>query len=276
MTARAGLGFLLLAGRWAVCSRPRCRTSGSRNLSYIGLFTIVAWAWCCWTGVGGADLLSGPGRPSSVASGRTTATSGSVHGHLALAGVVRGHHHRRRGLVRALLTLRMSGTTAAHKTIAWALALYTPFSATSGSGQPGITSIGHPAVHRRAVTRRRVSLPPHLGCAVLIAAAGSLLDSRPGRAIRAPLALMRAMGYSFLARSRSSSSPLLAAFPGWLYAHFQRFVSPRPRQGIEYLFMAVVGGVGHVWGPSRVATVIKLLEDGSGDWLPLHRQSGSY
>ncbi len=40
---------------------------------------------------------------------------------------------------------------------------------------------------------------------------------------------------------------LLAALSGWLYAHMQRFVNPTPFNlniGIEYLFMAVVGGCG--------------------------------
>ena len=44
---------------------------------------------------------------------------------------------------------------------------------------------------------------------------------------------------------------LLASVSGWLYAHLQRFVNPTPfglPQGIEYLFMAVVGGAGSVWG----------------------------
>jgi ABC-type branched-subunit amino acid transport system permease subunit len=44
---------------------------------------------------------------------------------------------------------------------------------------------------------------------------------------------------------------LACAVSGWLYAHMQRFVNPTPFNlniGIEYLFMAVVGGAGHVWG----------------------------
>ena len=57
---------------------------------------------------------------------------------------------------------------------------------------------------------------------------------------------------------------LLAGVSGWLYAHFQRTVNPSPfglNVGIEYLFMAVIGGVGHVWGAIVGATVVKLLED---------------
>ncbi len=56
---------------------------------------------------------------------------------------------------------------------------------------------------------------------------------------------------------------LLAAMSGWLYAHMQRFVNPSPFNlniGIEYLFMAVVGGAGHLWGAVLGATVITLLK----------------
>ena len=56
---------------------------------------------------------------------------------------------------------------------------------------------------------------------------------------------------------------LLAAISGWLFAHFQRTVNPTPfglNKGIEYLFMAVLGGVGHVWGAFLGAGVVQLAE----------------
>jgi len=58
----------------------------------------------------------------------------------------------------------------------------------------------------------------------------------------------------------------MACASGWLYAHMQRFVSPTPfalHQGIEYLFMAVVGGAGYVWGALLGAVVIAV----SKQWL---------
>ncbi|MEJ5198652.1 MAG: hypothetical protein WHX53_06990, partial [Anaerolineae bacterium] len=64
---------------------------------------------------------------------------------------------------------------------------------------------------------------------------------------------------------------LLAALSGWLYAHLQRFVNPTPFNlniGIEYLFMAVVGGSGHLWGALLGATLIALLKEQLQDWLP--------
>src|SRR6218665_2137300 len=63
---------------------------------------------------------------------------------------------------------------------------------------------------------------------------------------------------------------LLAALSGWLYAHLQRFVSPTPfnlHTGIEYLFMAVVGGAGHLGGAVLGATLITLLKEKWQDWL---------
>jgi branched-chain amino acid transport system permease protein len=73
---------------------------------------------------------------------------------------------------------------------------------------------------------------------------------------------------------------LLASISGWLFAHFQRTVNPSPfglKMGIEYLFMAVLGGVGHVWGALAGAAVVKILEDQLQVWLPrLLGGSGNY
>jgi hypothetical protein len=84
----------------------------------------------------------------------------------------------------------------------------------------------------------------------------NLLDSRPGRAIRAlrgGFEMAEAFGVDG-ARLKIVVfvyAALLACVSGWLYAHLQRFVNPTPfsiTAGIEYLFMAVVGGAGSVWG----------------------------
>jgi branched-chain amino acid transport system permease protein len=73
---------------------------------------------------------------------------------------------------------------------------------------------------------------------------------------------------------------LFASISGWLFAHFQRTVNPSPfglKMGIEYLFMAVLGGVGYVWGAISGALITKLLEDQLQVLLPkLIGTSGSY
>ena len=65
---------------------------------------------------------------------------------------------------------------------------------------------------------------------------------------------------------------LMAGLSGWLYAHLQRTVSASPfglNMGIEYLFMAVVGGVSSLWGAVLGAAMITGLKIQLQDWLPL-------
>ncbi len=71
---------------------------------------------------------------------------------------------------------------------------------------------------------------------------------------------------------------LLASLSGWLYAHLLRFVNPTPfsiNAGIEYLFMAVVGGAASVWGAVIGAGILTILKQWLQDLLPkLLGQSG--
>ncbi len=100
-------------------------------------------------------------------------------------------------------------------------------------------------------------------------AALRLLDSRPGRAIRAlkgGSTMAEAMGISTFRYKLTVFvfAAVLAAVSGWLFAYFQRSVSPSPfsiNKGIEYLFMAVLGGVGNVWGAFLGSAVVRLVED---------------
>ncbi len=57
---------------------------------------------------------------------------------------------------------------------------------------------------------------------------------------------------------------VLASISGVLFAHLQRAVNPTPiglNHGIEFLFMAVVGGVTHVWGAVLGAAILTILQD---------------
>src|SRR5262249_51142136 len=106
--------------------------------------------------------------------------------------------------------------------------------------------------------------------------ARNLLDSRPGRAVRAlkgGLEMAEAFGVDAGRRKMVVFvyAAALACVSGWVYAHLQRFITPTPcgiKQGIEYLCMAVVGGAGSVWGAVVGATLITLLKQLLQDFLP--------
>jgi branched-chain amino acid transport system permease protein len=121
----------------------------------------------------------------------------------------------------------------------------------------------------------------------LLAAWGcsNLLDSRPGRAIRAVRdgsTMAEAMGVSTFRYKLVVFvlAAVLAALSGWLFAFFQRTVNPTPfslSKGIEYLFMVVLGGVSYVWGAFVGAGVVKIVEDQLQVLLPkLIGTSGSF
>lgn len=73
---------------------------------------------------------------------------------------------------------------------------------------------------------------------------------------------------------------MLASVSGFLYAHLQRAVNPTPfglNHGIEFLFMAVVGGVAHVWGAVLGAAILTVLQDWLQSLLPrLLGQDGNF
>jgi len=70
----------------------------------------------------------------------------------------------------------------------------------------------------------------------------------------------------------SSSSPALyAGIAGFLFAHFQRFISPTPfglGVSIDYLFMVIIGGAEFLWGAPLGATLVVVLRDQLTDWVP--------
>jgi branched-chain amino acid transport system permease protein len=64
---------------------------------------------------------------------------------------------------------------------------------------------------------------------------------------------------------------LLAGLAGWLYAHTNRFVSPSPfdvRASIEYLLMAVAGGLGQLTGALVGSALVLVAKNGLQDVLP--------
>ena len=103
-----------------------------------------------------------------------------------------------------------------------------------------------------------------------------LLDSRMGRAIRA-LRRGQLAGESFgidAARMKLVVfvyAALLAGLSGWLYAHVTRTVTQTPfgiNAGIEYLFMAVLGGAGQIFGAVVGSGLVTLLKEALQRVLP--------
>ncbi len=256
--------------------------------SYIALYSLVAAGLVMLTGVGGMTSF---GQAAFVAIGAyATAwvcTSPTTAGALAALppalvpwlGLVLG-------LALTFLvawslgaiTVKLSGHYLPLCTIAWGLSLYYLFGNLQFlGGQTGITGLPALSVFGFSLASPRV-LGPVIWAVLLLAlwALHNLLDSREGRAIRALKSgqlMAESMGVD-TARHRVKVfvlAALLAALSGWLYAHMQRFVNPTPfglNIGIEYLFMAVVGGAGHLWGAVLGATLITLLKEQLQDWLP--------
>lgn len=177
------------------------------------------------------------------------------------------------------MTVRLSGHYLPLATIAWSLSLYYLFGTLEFLGKyDGISGIPPLTVLGVDLSSPRVMYGLIWfclgGCVWLVL---NLLNSRPGRAIHALAkgkTMPEAMGihtaqYKVLVFVLAA---LMASLSGWLYAHLQRSVSATPfglNMGIEYLFMAVVGGVGHVWGAILGAGLLTGLKSQLQDWLPL-------
>jgi len=247
------------------------------QLDYIGLYALVVLGLVLLTGVAG---LTSFGQAAFVGLGAyasayvTTALGWSpwlgLACGLALTLVV--------ALALAGITLRMSGHYLPLATIAWGLALFFLVGNLEFLGRfDGLQGVPPVAFGTLELRGGRASYGLIWACAVLGALAlRNLLDSRPGRALRAlrgGTLMAEAMGiatprYKLLAFVIAA---LYASLSGWLFAHYQRSVNPSPfglQMGIEYLFMAVLGGVGLVGGAFAGAAAVKIAEDQLQRWLP--------
>ncbi|WP_372526337.1 ABC transporter permease subunit [Piscinibacter sp.] len=254
--------------------------------NYIGLYALVVVGLVLLTGVAG---LTSFGQAAFVGLGAYTAayltlTFGvspwlTVWAGLVVTGVA--------ALLIGWVTLRMSGHYLPLATIAWGLSLYYLLGNIDALGKyDGL--LGVPAIRFVGITLNSGRSFFYLLWLIVVFAALAvthLLDSRTGRALRAVKGgstMAEAMGVNTFRIKVTAFvlAALLASVSGWLFAHFQRTVNPSPfglKMGIEYLFMAVVGGVGHVWGAVVGAGVVKILEDQLQVWLPrLLGGSGNY
>jgi len=255
-------------------------------LNYIGLYSIVALGLVLLTGVGG---LTSFGQAAFVGLGAyTTAFLTTAYGLSPWITLIAGL-----ALTFAIsfflgfISLRLSGHYLPLGTIAWGISLYFLFGNMEFlGGYTGISSL--PAINLFGLVLDSGRKFHYLVWTLVLLALLSihnLLDSRSGRAIRA-LKGGGLMAESFGVNTARMKivifiyAALLASLSGWLYAHLLRFVNPTPfsiNAGIEYLFMAVVGGAASVWGAVVGAGILTILKQWLQDLLPkLLGQSGNF
>ncbi|MGA6107198.1 ABC transporter permease subunit [Pseudomonas solani] len=264
-------------------------------LNYIGLYTLVVLGLVLLTGVGGMTSF---GQAAFVGLGAyTTAyltTAEQLPAWLAWASaspwltlLVGVAITALVALLLGALTLKLSGHYLPLGTIAWGLSLYYLFGTVESlGGHTGVS--GLPSISLFGVLLDKGEKVFYLIWVVLLLAmliTQNLLDSREGRAIRALKGgqlMAESMGVDTF-RSKLVIfliSAVFAAVSGWLYAHTQRFVNPTPfglNMGIDYLFMALIGGVGSVWGALLGSGILTLLKQWLQDLLPhLLGSTGNY
>jgi branched-chain amino acid transport system ATP-binding protein/branched-chain amino acid transport system permease protein len=246
-------------------------------LNYIGLYSIVAIGLVLLTGIGGMTSF---GQAAFVGVGAySTAyltTQFGVSPWLALiVGVVLTALI---ALLLGMVTMRLSGHFLPLGTIAWGLSLFFLFGNLEFLGKyDGINGI--PVLNLfgwHLESGRSIYYLIWVVVLLSVVSVQNLLNSRPGRAIRALRGggtMAEAMGVNtaWMRVVIFVYAAVLAAISGFLYAHLQRAVNPTPfglNHGIEFLFMAVVGGVSHVWGAVLGATILTVLQDYLQTLLP--------
>jgi ABC-type branched-subunit amino acid transport system ATPase component/ABC-type branched-subunit amino acid transport system permease subunit len=255
-------------------------------LNYIGMATLVALGLVVMTGVAGIVSFGQQafvGIAAYATAALTVLAGGSpwlgLAASLALVAAV--------AALIGWVTLRLSGHYLSIATIAWGIAIYHLFGNIPRLGEySGMDNVPAVTIAGWAFDNGRKSylLIWAFTIAALVAAR-NLLDSRSGRAIRAlrfRAAMAESCGVDTAALKQVVfiQAALLAAVAGWLHAHFLRFVSPHAfgvNAGIDYLFMAVIGGASHIWGALVGASIMTVAKELLKDLLPqLFQRTGNY
>jgi branched-chain amino acid transport system permease protein len=253
-------------------------------LNDIGIGALVALGLVLLTGVGGATSFGQAafvGIAAYATAWLTTTQALSPWLGLLFALVLTGAA----ALVIGALTLRLGGHFLSLSTIAWGLSIPLLFGNIDALGRhTGIANL--PALQLAGWMLATPQSIYYLIWGVLGASclfSHNVLQSRTGRAmrgLRGGAVLLGSIGAdAFRVRlTLFVMAALLAGLAGWLYAHMNRFVSPSPfdvRASIEYLLMAVAGGLGSLSGALVGSAVVLVLKNGVQDVLPLLSNSGA-
>jgi branched-chain amino acid transport system permease protein len=250
---------------------------------YVGLAAIVAIGLVLLTGVSGQTSF---GQASFV--GLAAYATALLPGMPPLVGLLAGLLLT--GAVAwllGLITARLSGHFLALCSVAWGISFYALFGTLPFlHGFNGIGGIRPLALGPLSAANPAVNVAVIWGVVLLgLLGARNLLDSRTGRAIRTlngARAMAESMGIDTvrLARAVFVLAALFAALSGFLFAHFQRFISPTPfslTASIEYLFMVIIGGAAQLPGALLGAALVTLLREELTDFVPrLTGATGDY
>lgn len=275
---------LLLVGAFVVVIAMAPALAGNFTVSLlndIGIGALVALGLVLLTGVGGATSFGQAafvGIAAYATAWLTTTQGLSPWLGLLFALLLTGVS----ALAIGMLTLRLGGHFLPLSTIAWGLSIAMLFGNVDALGRhtglsniPALQIAGWSLADPRAMYYLIWVL---VGLACMFSY--NLLESRPGRAIRGlrgGATLLASVGADAY-RVRLTlfvTAALFAGLAGWLYAHMNRFVSPSPfdvRASIEYLLMAVAGGLGQLSGALVGAALVLVLKNGLQDVLPMLTQ----
>jgi branched-chain amino acid transport system permease protein len=244
---------------------------------YIGLATLVALGLVLLTGICGQTSF---GQASFVGlAAYATALLTKFAAVPPLVGLLAGLLVT--GVIAwllGLITARLSGHFLALVSVAWGISFFSLFGTLPAlHGFNGIGEIPPLTLGPFSAANQRINLAVILiTVAIVMAMSSNLLDSRVGRAMRT-LNGARLMGESLgidtvrLSRQVFVIAALYAALSGFLFAHFQRFISPTPfslGSSIDYLFMVIIGGAEWLWGAPIGAFLVVVLRDQFNDWIP--------
>ena len=259
---------------------------GVAMMDDIGIASLVALGLVILTGVGGMTSF---GQAAFVGFGAYASAVITLHTGLSpwlalpLAVIVTMLW----ALVIGAVTVRLSGHYLPLGTIAWGIAFYYLFANIDGlGGHDGLSGIPPLSIAGHALTGVRDYFVVVWAVVVLaFIATRNLLRGRTGRAMRALReGTLAAEAFGIRPASLKLAvfvyAAMLAGIAGWLYAHFQRSVSPGPFgviTGTEYLLMAVLGGSGRIAGAILGAALVIVLRDQLQSWLPyLTGSRGNY